>query len=401
LKITKVSAFEVRSQVLKQPENPRQRQVHPLDIYPRVTVRQLPGQPEGEFRRRATYLEVRADEGISGIFGPLGDPAGQIPAIKRDLVPLLIGRDPLSTNLIHDLMFRLDRHGRSGHFVTAISAVDCALWDLKGKAWSKPVFELLGGPTRDAVPAYASMLGYSVEPEEAASAARNMVREGYRAQKWFFAYGPDYDGNSVGARSVEEGIARNVDMASAVRDAVGEYYPLMFDAFMGWDLSYAVRMAKLLEPLDPAWLEEPLAPEHLEGFRRLHESTSVPIATGEHVYGRWQTREILAAGCVSVLQNDPEWTGGISELSRICSLASSYDVPVIAHGHGLLPALHVAASESPVTVPYVEYLVAHQEAKQYFHSTVVSPQNGMVRMPELHGLGFELDESKIESRLEL
>lgn len=419
MKITKVSVFEVTGERRLTSRELTQRQVQAIDIYPEIAAQVRAVRATPDQQRRAAYVQIDTDEGVFGLFGPIGEPAGQIPAIKRDLGPLLVGRNPLAINLLHDLMFRLDRHGRSGHFVTAISSLDCALWDLKGKAWAKPVFELLGGPTRGAVPAYASMLGFSVEPDSAAAAAREMVAAGFPAQKWFFAYGPVYgagggswpesalpaSSSSPGAatppKSVEESISRNIEMAIAVREAVGPHYPLMFDAYMGWDLPYAMTMARLLEPINPFWLEEPLAPEQTEGFRRLKESTRLPLATGEHIYGIRQARDILAAGNVAVLQNDPEWTGGITELSRVCTLASAYDVPVVAHGHGLLPALHVAASQSPATVPYVEYLLGHQAAKQYFHLPMNEPVAGMVHLPSTAGLGFMLDPEKIETRRQL
>jgi L-alanine-DL-glutamate epimerase-like enolase superfamily enzyme len=283
----------------------------------------------------------------------------------------------------------MDRHGRSGHFIMGISAIDCALWDLKGKAWGQPVYRLLGGPTRPAVPAYASMLGFPIEPEAAATVASEYKDLGYKAQKWFFRYGPG-DG--------DEGIAKNLAMAAAVREAVGDTYTLMFDAFWGWDLTFATQMVRGLEPIRPFWMEEPIPPERVSEFRKLRGASRVPIATGEHVYTRWQTKELLVNQAIDVLQNDPDWTGGISELVKIAVLASSFEVPLVAHGHSLLPALHVAASQSPATVPYVEYLVRHQPVKQNFHSPTYAPHNGVVELPTLPGLGLVLDDAKIDSR---
>jgi L-alanine-DL-glutamate epimerase-like enolase superfamily enzyme len=187
-------------------------------------------------------------------------------------------------------------------------------------------------------------------------------------------------------------------MAAAVRDAVGPHYPLMFDAFMGWTVPYATKMLQALAPLDPTWMEEPIPPERVSEFRKLRAASSVPIATGEHVYTRWQTKELLVNGAVDVLQNDPDWTGGISELCKICALASSFEVPVVAHGHSLLAALHVAGAQSPTTVPYVEYLVNGQPSKQFFFKPAYAPQNGNVKLPDLPGLGLVLDEAKIEHR---
>jgi len=157
-------------------------------------------------------------------------------------------------------------------------------------------------------------------------------------------------------------------------------------------------MVQKLAPLGPRWMEEPIPPERVGGFVQLRAASSVPIATGEHVYTRWQVKELLAAGAVDVLQNDPDWTGGISEQMKVCTLGSAYEVPVIAHGHSLLPALHVAGEQSPATVPYVEFLVRYQEVKQFFQTDIYRPERGAVTLPALPGLGMVLDENKIEKR---
>jgi L-rhamnonate dehydratase len=167
---------------------------------------------------------------------------------------------------------------------------------------------------------------------------------------------------------------------------------------MGWSLSYALEMVKGLAPINPFWMEEPVPPERISALRKLRKASSVPIATGEHVYTRWQTKELLVHEAVDFLQNDPDWTGGITELTRICALASAFDTPVIAHGHSLLSALHVAGAQAPNTVPYVEFLVRHQDGKQWFQETIYRPENGMIKLPDLPGSGLVLSESKIESR---
>ena len=153
----------------------------------------------------------------------------------------------------------------------------------------------------------------------------------------------------------------NLQMARAVREATGPHYTLMFDAFMGWDVPYAVEMVRALAPLNPYWMEEPIAPERVGGLCKIREAAPVPIATGEHVYTRWQVKELLASGAADVIQTDPDWTGGIGEQVKICALASAFDTPALAHGHARLPALHVAGSQAPTTVPFVEYLFRHQE----------------------------------------
>jgi L-rhamnonate dehydratase len=388
MQITDVLLFQVRGAYSGPTFPPGDRQAQALDRYPEFNRRPASAAPAGAAPQlHAIYVEIQAGADLSGLFGPI-EPA-QAFVIAQSLRPFLLGRDPLATELLLDQMLRLDRHGRSGLFATAISAVDCALWDLKGKAWGQPVYRLLGGPTRPSVPAYASMLGFSIEPAAAVEVARAYQAQGFSAQKWFFRYGPG-DG--------AEGMERNLALAQALREALGPRYPLMFDAFMGWDLPYATAMVRALAPLQPTWMEEPVPPERVGALREIRQASSVPIATGEHVYTRWQVKELLMAGAVDVLQVDPDWTGGISELVKIGALASAFDVPMIAHGHSLLPALHVAGAQSPQTVPLVEYLVRYQESKQFFHAPIYRPSEGAVSLPDLPGLGLVLDESKIASR---
>lgn len=341
----------------------------------------------GSGPRRAIFVELRSESGETGRYGPIGE--SQAGLIRDRLAEAVTGEDGLAVEKIHDLMLRLDRHGRSGNFMTAISAVDCAAWDLKGKLLGQPVYRLLGGPIRERVPVYASMLGFSVQPEEAGQAAAEYREKGYRAQKWFFPWGP---------ASGQEGLEGNLAMAAAVREAVGPHYPIMFDAFMGWDLPFARQMLRELEAVKPYWVEEVLPPEQVEGFRRLKADCRVPLATGEHVYGRWQSLELLQSRAIDFLQNDPDWTGGLTELSHVVSLASAYTVPLIAHGHSLLPALHLAAARPASAIPYVEFLVALQGEKQAFQDAVYWPEDGCLALPERAGLGLELDAEVGETR---
>ena len=386
MKITELIFTRLRGHYNGPAFPPGNRQAKQLDIYTEFNTDGDTGPTVGA-PISALYAEIQTDEGMSGIYGPIQE--WQAFHVGHSLRPHILGRDPLATELLHDQMIRMDRHGRSGMFMTAVSVVNNALWDLKGKVYNQPIYRLLGGPTRPAVPAYVSMLGYSTKAEDVTSLAKEYKAQGYTAQKWFFRYGP-----ADGA----EGMDKNLAMAQAARDAVGPHYQLMFDAFMGWDLSYATMMVRELEPLRPTWVEEPFPPERVSEFRRLRQAAAVPIATGEHIYTRWQTKELLVNDAVDVLQNDPDWTGGITEQVKLCALASSFEVPLIAHGHSLLPALHVAGAQSPAAVPRVEYLVRAQETKQYFQSVIYRPEYGDVALPTLPGLGIVLDESKIETR---
>src|SRR5262249_35803675 len=158
------------------------------------------------------------------------------------------GADALAHERLWDRMYRDQVHGRKGVAMMAISAVDCAMWDLKGRILGQPVVRLLGGPTRTSIPAYASTLGHSLDLGRVAERARTFVKQGYRAMKWFYGDGPS-DGR--------EGMARNEALVATVRDAVGPDVEIMTDAWMGWDVPYTLEMARRLVPYRPRRIEGP------------------------------------------------------------------------------------------------------------------------------------------------
>jgi L-alanine-DL-glutamate epimerase-like enolase superfamily enzyme len=368
----------------------RQHQVQPLHIYEAhrpKPYRDAP-QPVKEMApASALYLKVKTDAGLEGVYGPI-DPEAAI-VVARQLRPFLIGKDPLAGDTLWDQMFRLNRHARRGHFMMAISAVDNALWDLRGRYYEAPVYRLLGGPSRASVQAYGSCLGFSVEPEAAARKAAALKQEGFVHQKWFLAYGPG-DGAA--------GLKQNVALVRALREAVGDDVDLMFDAFMGWDLNYALAWAKQAEPYRPRWIEEAFAADKISSFAELRRATSIPVASGEHLYNRWEVHDYLKAGALNVVQADPEWCGGVSELVRIVTVASLFDVHVIPHGHSLHAALHVVASQSPMTCPLVEYLITKMRDYYWFEKYPLRPANGRIALPDRPGFGIEFDEAKVEKQ---
>jgi len=365
----------------------------PLDIYAefgRPGPRRPAHKPGERLRHTDVYLEIRTDEGVTGLFGPVD--GGHAIILRREMRESLIGRDPLAIEKIWDLLLRRNRHARGGYYMMAMSALDCALWDLKGKALGQPVYRLLGGPTQEPVRAYASMLGFSLEPEALGQRAREYRDLGYRAQKWFFRYGPAHGG---------EGASKNIEVARVLREAVGEDVALMFDAFNSWEVPYAVDVGRRIAPFRPAWLEEPVPVDRIDGLRTIRERTGIPIATGEHLYTRWQVKQILQAGAADVIQADPDWCGGISELVKIAAVCSSYDVPVCPHGHSLHAALHVAAALPHAVVPQVEFLILHQRSKQRFMKGFLEPKEGTLMPPEAPGLGIEIDSAKVQARREI
>jgi len=367
-----------------------ERLIRPVDIYPAYRAQGpdvLPKADDGTYRIETFFVEIESDDGLVGIGGPI--PLDQAFVIDVNLRQHLLGLDPLAHELVWDILYRASVHGRKGVTMMAISAVDCALWDLKGRYFNAPVYRLLGGATRDEIPAYASALGYSIDPDRAAERSRELVREGFTAMKWFFRYGPA-DG--------PEGMVRNAQLVSALRGAVGDSVDVMLDCWMSWDVPYTIQMAERLEEYEPRWLEEPVLPDKIESYAAIRRQVRVPIAGGEHEYTRWGLKALMDAEAVDVLQPDIYWAGGITEMLKICALASTYDLPVIPHGHSTPASAHLIASQPVSVCPRLEYLVKWNEIHQFFLKMPLKPRGGVVRLPDTPGIGMELDESRVEAQ---
>jgi L-rhamnonate dehydratase len=366
------------------------RVLRPIDVYPEYAAQgpgTLPRAGNSAYRIETVFVEIESDDGVVGIGGPI--PREQAFLIDTELRPFLEGADPLAHERIWDTLYRASVHGRKGVTMMAISAIDCALWDLKGRFFNAPVYRLLGGPVRTEIPAYASALGYSVEPDRAAERARDLVQQGYRAMKWFLRRGP-VDG--------KQGLAENAQVVSAIRGAVGDDIDIMLDAWMSWDVPYTVAMAEHLEDYAPRWIEEPVLPDKIQSYAEIRRQVRIPISGGEHEYTRWGLKQLMDAEAVDVLQPDIYWAGGITEMLKICALASTYDLPVIPHGHSTPASAHFIASQPVGLCPLLEYLIKWNEIHQFFLKTPLKPVNGVVTLPDAPGLGMDLDSAKIEEQ---
>jgi L-rhamnonate dehydratase len=161
---------------------------------------------------------------------------------------------------------------------------------------------------------------------------------------------------------------------------------------------YTVDMAERLEEFEPRWLEEPVLPDKIESYAAIRRQVRVPISGGEHEYTRWGLKQLMDAEAVDVLQPDIYWAGGITEMQKIAALASTYDLPVVPHGHSTPATAHFIASQPPNLCPILEYLVKWNEIHQFFLKTPLKPENGTVIVPETPGLGMDLDEAKIDTQ---
>lgn len=372
-----------------------ERLVRPIDIYPEWRVRDdFEGGTQvaaDAFRLEQFFLRIDTDEGPHGMAGPLPEMVAMY--LARRLRPILLGQDPIAHEKLWDQMHRLMVHGRQGDAMLAISAVDCALWDLKGRWLGQPVYRLLGGPTRASVPAYASMLGFDVRDMGRVRArAREYQAKGYTAQKWFFRHGP---------MSGPEGLRQNVALVRTLREALGEDCDIMLDCWQSFDPNYTVALADRIEDYRPRWLEEVVMPDRIESYARLRERVRIPLAGAEHEYTRWGFKRFIDARALDVLQPDIYWAGGLSETLKIAAYATAHDLIVIPHGHSSPANTHFSLTQSPIHTPYQEYLVKWNAINQHFLAHPITPREGEVFANDRPGVGMDFDAGRIEARDEV
>ncbi|MGI8483147.1 MAG: enolase C-terminal domain-like protein [Thermomicrobiales bacterium] len=390
MKITNIKLRELSGTLHHPGDFWEERLNRPIDVYPEHRAEGpdmwLPEKiDDGTYRIRSVFIEIETDEGVTGLGGPIHHELAYI--IDQQFRTLLMGEDPTATERLWDKMYRLAVHGRKGPTMMAISAIDCALWDLRGRWLGVPVYRLLGGPVRETIPAYASALGFSLDPEKVRTRAREFMDQGYTATKWFPRWGPT-DG--------KRGLAKTIELAETLRDAIGPENDFMLDAWMCWDVPYTVKVSQVLEHTAPRWLEEPVPPDMIAANAEIKQRSRVPISTGEHEYTRWGLKLLMDAGACEVLQPDTYWAGGISEMMKISAIASTYGLQVIPHGHSVPANLQLSAAWPIPQVPLVEYLVKWQTLLQHFWKEPLVPVNGMLTVPKGPGMGMELDPNKIE-----
>jgi L-alanine-DL-glutamate epimerase-like enolase superfamily enzyme len=305
-----------------------------------------------------------------------------------------MGQNPFDVELLWEKMFRSTlNYGRKGVVLEAISAVDIALWDIKGKATGQPIYNLLGGKTRDRIQVYASRL-YAHEDLAVLSAqAAGFVRQGFTALKQRFGYGP-----ADGVR----GMRKNLALVKTVRETVGPDVELMADAYMGWDVPYAIRMIRMLEDagLNLKWVEEPVLPDDIEGYARIRRAVQTPISGGEHEFTRYGFRELIRKEAVDILQPDVNRVGGITEAQKIWAMAAAYDIPVIPHA-GQLHNYHLVMAH--LNSPMAEYFPPPSEGGALDDDTLFwelfkgepGANEGFIELPQTPGLGLELNEEMV------
>ena len=329
-----------------------------------------------------TACVVTGEDGTWG-FGISVHAGAAVKVIINDIfAPLVVGENCMATEKLWDVMVRASTaYGAMGLASYALSAVDCALWDLKGKLLGRPVYELLGGPQKDKIFCYATGFDQAWYMEL-----------GFKATKIFTPYGPE-DGL--------EGLKKNEELVAETREMVGDEVELMLDAWSNPDIEYAVRLAETMRPYNLKWIEEYLPADDLAGYETVRQR--VPwqtLATGEH----WYLTKTFAAAAhrhwVDILQPDALWAGGITALVKICHIAEAANVSVIAHAgmnypYGqhvsyAMPAILWGERSEGVSSPGVPL----EEMVKLPGTPII--KDGYLTPSDAPGFGLEIDEAWLE-----
>jgi len=353
------------------------------------------------------WVRVETDEGITGL-GECVHGGVQAIAIIHALAPKLIGRDPFAIDAIFEELRR--RHvfdgGFAGALITALTGIEIALWDLKGKALNTPIYELLGGKFRDKIRVYADC---QVEPgmnfDEIKRVVEDVLERGFTALKVdvdIHAYG--HAGSEVQGFSKDQfnytagqwEHERMVQLVEMVTTAAGRDVAVAADVHTRLDVSSAIRLVKDLEQFHLLWLEEPVPPENVAAMREVKRATSTPICAGENLYLRHGFRELIEQQAVDIIMPDIPKCGGLSECRKIANLAEIYYMPFAPHNVsspiGTMASAHVCAS-----VPNFLVLEFHWLHRDYWSTIVTDKEdiikNGYISLSGRPGIGLELDEA--------
>jgi L-alanine-DL-glutamate epimerase-like enolase superfamily enzyme len=339
----------------------------------------LADMPEEAGRTRpAVALRLRTDAGIEGIGVTLyGRMIRTLHAAVEELAALTVGEDPMR---IEHIVARLRSHsgdaGPGGIFALALSAIDTALWDIKGKALDQPLWKLLGGH-RDRVPTYASgSLRRGLTDRQAEQAARTLLQKGFREMKTQMAL----PGNPTPAEEVRR--------VRVVRDAIGPDIKLMCDINQRWRPEQAIDIGSRIEDVGLFWLEDVTAADDFAGLARVTAALRTPIAGGEYVWGIVPFRHMIEARSVDIVMIDLARVGGVTQWMKVAGMAEAFNLPVVSH---VMPEilLHlVAACPNGLTVEYMPWMLA-------LYEETPAIEKGELVLPTKPGLGLKFDEKAI------
>lgn len=344
---------------------------------------------------RWVFLKLATDEGLTGWGEPVVEGrADTVKAAVREISEYIIGKDPLKIEDHWQVLYRAGFYRGGPVLMSALAGIDQALWDIKGKYYNTPVYQLLGGACRDKVKVYCWIGGD--RPQDVGTSAREKMEQGYAAIKMNGTEELHYIDSY---KKIDAVIARVV----AIRETCGADFGIAVDFHGRVHKAMAKILAKELEPYRIMFIEEPVLPENNEALREIANHTSIPIATGERMFSRWDFKKIFTEGCVDIIQPDLSHAGGISECRKISTMAEAYDIAVAPHCP-LGPIALAASLQLDACTPNVfiqeQSLGIHYnqggDLLDYLQNPgVFQYEQGFVKIPQGPGLGIELNEEKI------
>ncbi len=344
---------------------------------------------------RWLFLKIETDEGICGWGEPVVEGrAHTVKAAVEELSEYLIGKDPLKIEDHWQVLYRGGFYRGGPILMSAISGIDQALWDIKGKFYNAPIYDLLGGACRDNIKVYSWIGGD--RPSDVAEAALAKKTEGFSAIKMNATEELHY----VDSYEKVEGVLQRVE---AIRKATGKHFGIGVDFHGRVHKAMAKVLVKELEPYRLMFIEEPVLTENLEALKTIAMHTATPIATGERMYSRWDFKKILEEGYVDIIQPDLSHAGGITESRKISTMAEAYDVAVAPHcplGPIALAACLQLDACTPNAVIQEQSLGIHynqgSDLMDYVKDKdVFKYEKGTVKIPKGPGLGIEVNEEKV------
>ncbi len=362
----------------------------------RVEVFQVLWDPNDDAARRSAFVRIHASEGVSGVgeASPMQGGAASLGIIARDIAPALVGADPLDHAVLQDqLLHRLVKLGPEGALTGALAAIDIALWDLKGKLLGQPIYKLLGGAWRTALPFYASIGRNGARErnvDEVCRVVEQRLKDKPAAIKIRFDNYrtlPDLD------------IKGDIAKARAVRRLVGDDFPLAFDANNGYSVGAAIRVGRALEELGFWWFEEPVQHYHVSKMGEVARALDITVSAGEQTYTTAALVDLINAG-VRMVQPDIVKMGGITGLMRCAAVCDAHGVELVPHqtqptiGH--MANLHICAAQAHATKP-CEWDDPSSRRHVVFDNPP-KPVDGLFQLPDTPGLGLAFIEQELKRR---
>ena len=361
----------------------------------RIEAFQVQWSPEDRADQRSAFVRIWTDDGVHGIgeASPMQGGLASLGMIVHNIAPALIGADPLDHAVLQDrLLHRLVKLGPEGALTGALAAIDIALWDLKGKRFGQPLYKLLGGAWKTALPFYASIGGNGAgrSLDDVLRIVEKRLEDKPAAIKIRF------DNHRV---DLDDGVADHIAKARAVRKLVGDGFPLAFDANNGYSASGAIRVGRALEEFGYWWFEEPVQHYHVRATGEVARKLSITVSAGEQTYTLGGLAELIDAG-VRMIQPDIVKMGGVTGLLRAAALAQAHGVELVPHqtqpmvGH--LANLHVCAAQTHATKPCEWNDPSTRTHALFDHPPI--PVNGLFHLPDRPGLGIDFDADALALR---